>query len=575
VSAWAISAPHPQGDSTLAHVTAPDRAAAIAVGQEVKTLTGGQALVEMLKRQGVDTIFALPGVQLDGLFSALYDARSDFRIIHTRHEQATSYMADGYSRSTGKIGTCLVVPGPGLMNAMAGLATAYANNSSVLCLSSTIHSTMIEFGRGLLHEVPNQLGMVRSATKYAARAMTPQEIPAVFTDVVGHLLSGRPRPVEMEVPPDILFASGDVSLLPGVAAPERSAGDPDTLSKIAKLLGNAKSPLTIAGGGVIRSEAWRELLALAEMLQAPVVHTASGKGAVSDRHYLAQGELAEPTLVPKADVILGVGTRFVKGTGSALRPFTPEQTLIQIDIDEEEIGRNYANMIGLHADAKAALAKLVDLTASQNIHRDSREDELTAVKQAATAQANAVQPQSTYALAIRAELPDDGIAIEEKTQVAYWSDVGFPVYKPRTYITSGYQGTLGFGFTTALGVKVGNPDVPVVSINGDGGFGFTLNELSTAVQHNIAAVTIVFNDNAYGNVKRIQQEDLGGKVIASDLLNPDYMKLGDAFGIRTYRVETPDALRTALRESFNANEPTLIEVPVGPMPNHWKVLGLR
>jgi acetolactate synthase-1/2/3 large subunit len=548
---------------------------ALAEGHEMRTLTGGQALVEMLKRQGIDTIFGLPGVQLDGLFSALYDAKNDIRIIHTRHEQATAYMADGYARSTGKIGTCLVVPGPGLMNAMAGLATAYANNSTVLCLTSTIQSNMIEFGRGLLHEIPNQLGMVRSATKYAARAMTPHEVPAVFADVIGQLLSGRPRPVEMEVPPDIFFASGDVPLTPAVAAAERSAGDPDRLAKIAKLLGNAKSPLIIAGGGVIRSEASQELPLLAEMLQAPVVMTANGKGAVSDRHYLAQGELAEPELIPQADVILGVGTRFVKGTGSSLRPYSPEQTLIQIDIDEEEIGRNYANVIGLHADAKAALSELVDLTASHNIHRDSREEELLAVKRAATERANSVQPQSTYALAIRAELPDEGIAIEEKTQVAYWSDVGFPVFKPRTYITSGYQGTLGFGFTTALGAKVGNPDIPVVSINGDGGFGFTLNELSTAVQHNIGAVTIVFNDNAYGNVKRIQQDDLGGKVIASDLLNPDFLKLGDAFGIRTYRVETPESLRSVLRESFKANEPTLIEVPVGPMPNHWKKLGLR
>lgn len=559
----------------MAQVATPNRAADSAAGSDVQTMTGGQALVEMLKRQGIDTIFGLPGVQLDGLFSALYDAQNEIRVLHTRHEQATAYMADGYSRSTGKIGTCLVVPGPGLMNTMAGLATAYANNSSVLCLSSTIHSTMIDFGRGLLHEIPNQLGMIRSATKYAARAMSPQEVPAVFTDVIEHLLTGRPRPVEMEVPPDIFFASGDVSVFPAVAAPERSAGDPDTRLKIAKLLGKAKSPLIIAGGGVIRSEAWDELLALAELLQAPVVLTANGKGAISDRHYLAQGELAEPALIPKADVVLGVGTRFVKGTSSSLRPFKSDQTLIQIDIDEEEIGRNYANVIGLHADAKAALSELIDLVATHNVHRESREEELTAVKHAANTRAISVQPQSTFALAIRDELPDEGIIIEDKTQVAYWSDVGFPVYKPRTYISSGYQGTLGFGFTTSLGAKVGNPDVPVVSVNGDGGFGFTLNELSTVVQHNIAAVTIVFNDSAYGNVKRIQEEDLGGKVIASELLNPDYLKLGEAFGIRSYRVTTPEALRTVLRESFNSNEPSLIEVPVGPMPDHWKQLGLR
>jgi acetolactate synthase I/II/III large subunit len=558
----------------VAQVAAPSHDAVMAAGLDLRTLTGGQALVEMLKRQGIDTIFGLPGVQLDGLFSALYDAQSDIRIVHTRHEQATAYMADGYARSTGKIGTCLVVPGPGLMNAMAGLATAYACNSQVLCLTGQIQSNMIEFGRGLLHEVPNQLGMVRSATKYASRAMTPQEVPAVFSESVRQLLGGRPRPVEMEVPPDIFFASGEVQLLPAVAPPERPAGDPDTLKKIADLLAGAKSPLIMAGGGIISSGACDELFALADMLQAPVVLTANGKGAVSDRHYLAHGWLSEPDLIPKADVILGIGTRFVNGSNQ-LRPFTAEQKLIQIDIDEEEIGRNYANVIGALADAKSALGQLVDLVATRNSHRDSREKELTAVKQAAIARAETVQPQARFGLAIRAELPDDGIIIEEKTQVGYWSDVGFPVYKPRTYITSGYQGTLGFGFTTALGAKVGNPSVPVVSTNGDGGFGFTLSELSTAVQHNIAAVTIVFNDSAYGNVKRIQQEDLGGKVIASDLVNPDYLKLGDAFGVRTYRVNTPDALREVLRESFKANEPTLIEVPVGPMPNHWKKLALR
>ncbi len=545
-----------------------------ATGPDVQTMTGGQALVEMLKRQGIDTIFGLPGVQLDGLFSALYDAQNEIRLIHTRHEQATAYMADGYARSTGKIGTCLVVPGPGLMNALAGLATAYACNSQVLCLTGQIQSNMIEFGRGLLHEIPNQLGMVRSATKHASRAMAPQEIPSVFSESIRQLLSGRSRPVEMEVPPDVFFASGDVTLVPAVIAPERSPGDPDTLAKVAKLLGEAKAPLIFAGGGVIASEASNELLTLAEMLEAPVIMTRNCKGAISDRHYLAQGQLAEPALVSASDVILAVGTRFVDGNNSA-RSFATGQSVIQIDIDEKEIGRNYADVVRLQADAKAALGRLIDLAGQHNIKRDSRNDELSALKQAVKERVNGVLPQASFGLAIRAELPDDGIAVSEMTQVGYWSHIGFPVYKPRTYITSGYQGTLGFGFTTALGAKVGNPDVPVVSFNGDGGFGFTLNELSTAVQHNIPATTIVFNDSAYGNVKRIQQVDLGGKVLGSDLLNPDYLKLGEAFGIRAYRVTTPEALLTVLRESFNANEPSLIEVPVGPMPNHWKQLGLR
>ncbi|HET8524745.1 MAG TPA: thiamine pyrophosphate-dependent enzyme, partial [Thermomicrobiales bacterium] len=205
----------------------------------------------------------------------------------------------------------------------------------------------------------------------------------------------------------------------------------------------------------------------------------------------------------------------------------------------------------------------------------SREDELVALKARVAERVNNVLPHADYGLAIRAELPDEGIVVSEMTQVGYWAHVGFPVYQPRTYLTPGYQGTLGFGFTMGLGAKVGKPDSPVVSINGDGGFGFTLNELATAAQHNIGAITIVFNDNAFGNVKRIQKLDLGGKFLASDLQNPDYGKLADAFGVRFGRAGSADELRTVLREMIHADEPALIEVPVGPMPNHWKALGLR
>ena len=189
--------------------------------EPARRMTGGQALVEMLKREGVDTIFGLPGVQLDGLFSALYDAQDDIRVIHTRHEQATAYMADGYARTTGKIGVCLVVPGPGLLNATGALSTAYATNSPVLCITGQIQSNMIGVGRGLLHEIPNQLEMVRSVTKSSERAMTPEEIPGVFANAIRELRTGRPRPVEIEVPPDVFFAEGDVALVSTLAERER------------------------------------------------------------------------------------------------------------------------------------------------------------------------------------------------------------------------------------------------------------------------------------------------------------------------------------------------------------------
>ncbi|MEA2584969.1 MAG: acetolactate synthase large subunit [Thermomicrobiales bacterium] len=558
----------------VAQVTAPVREMDVPTADEKRTMTGGQALVAMLKRQGVETIFGLPGVQLDGLFEALYDERDAIRVVHTRHEQATAYMADGYARATGREGVCLVVPGPGLLNASAGLSTAYACNSPVLCLTGQIRSDLIEFGRGLLHEIPHQLEMVRSVTKHAARATTPEAIPSTIQEAFRQLRSGRPRPVEVEVPPDTLFAKAEVELLPPFGPRERPAGDSDLIDRAAKLLGEAETPLIFAGGGILRSGAWDELLALAELLQAPVILTSNAKGAISDRHYLAQSQLAERELSPRADVVLAVGTRFIGVVGEP-RQTVPGQTFIRLDVDDEEIERNQPADLAILADAKAGLAALADRATRYNRSRPSRESELVALKREIDERVNALQPQAGFAHAIRAELPDEGIIVGEMTQLGYWSNLGLPVYQPNTYLTPGYQGTLGFGFTTAMGAKVGRPEVPVVSINGDGGFGFTLNELSTLVQHRIGLVTIVFNDNAYGNVRRIQNVDYNGRTIASDLVNPNYLKLADAFGVTGRRAETPAELRIALRESIKADEPTLIEVPVDAMPNPWTALGLR
>lgn len=553
-------------------VQTSERAATVAA--EGHPVTGGQALVAQLAANRVDTIFGLPGVQLDGAFDALHAAREHIRVLHTRHEQGAAYMADGYARITGEVGTCLVVPGPGLLNAAAALSTAYASNSPVLCVTGQIQSDLIEFGRGLLHEIPNQLGMIRSVTKWAARATTPAVIPSLVNDAFVHLRSGRPRPVEIEIPPDTLVAAEAVATLPAAAPPRPNAGDPELVEQAAAVLAAAKRPLIWSGGGVIRGMAGEPLRDLAELLQAPVVMTANGKGALSDRHPLAQNILGGTTLLPEADVVLAVGTRFVD-PATASWGIPPGRTVIQLDVDPAEIGRNYSVTVGLVADAAAGLAALRERVAARGGTRSSRTAELVKLKDAVAERARAVGPQAEFAMAIRRALPDEGVVVAEMTQVSYWSNLAFPVYEPRTYVTPGYQGTLGYGFPTALGVKVGAPARPVVSVNGDGGFGFCLNELATMARHEIPVIAVVFNDNAYGNVLRIQQEQFDGRTIASDLRNPDYVALATAFGVPGRHAETPDALATAIGDSIKANEPTLIEVPFGPVPNPWRVLGLR
>ena len=544
------------------------------VAATTQRMTGGNALAEMLIRNGVDTLFGLPGVQLDGFFNALWARQDRLRVIHTRHEQATAYMADGYARVSGREGVCVVVPGPGLLNAAAALSTAYACNSPVLCVTGQIRSDLIDHGRGLLHEIHDQIGMIRHITKSAERAMTPGEIPGVVSKAFAELRSGRMRPVEIEVPPDTLFAEDEVALVGPSAERVLVTPDASRLEQAAQYLAGAKNPLIYAGGGVIRGKAWDELVRLAELLQAPVVMSANGKGSISDRHYLAMNQVAELELRPKADVVLIVGTRFLDNL-SQPRPMNPETMLLRIDIDEEEIHRDITPAVEMVGDAKAGLAALIDLLEQMVGERPSRQAEYEDLKRRVTERINSVMPQAGFGLAIRNALPDDGVVVGEMTQIAYWSNFAMPVYEPNTYITPGYQGTLGFGFCTALGAQIGKPGSPVVSINGDGGFGFALNELATMAQHEIPAIVLVFNDSAYGNVKRIQQVDLGGREIASSLRNPDYVKLAESFGVVGRRTETAAGLQTAIEESIMANEPTLIEIPVGPMPNPWTTLGLR
>lgn len=533
-------------------------------------MTGGQALVQSLIRQGLDVIFGLPGAQLYWAYDALAQAQDQIRHITTRHEQATSYMADGYARTTGKIGACLVVPGPGVMNALAGLATAYACSSPVLCIAGQIPSHEIGMGRGELHEVPNQLEMMGSATKWAGRAMRPEEISPLVREAFVHLRSGRPRPVGIEIPPDVLRATAAIEVL-GPEPVELPAGDPDLIEQAAKALGQARRPMIYAGGGVIQSGAWEALRVLAEMLQAPVVMTPEGKGAVSDHSYLAQSLTSAPELLPTSDVILVVGSRFFGPTNEKWGP-TAEQTVIQLDIDPEEVGRNYPPTIGIVADANLGLRALVDRVAAHNMVRESREEELTALKERIADRLFEVQPQAAYGEVIREAAGEDGIVIDGMTQVGYWSWAGMPVYEPRTFVTTSYQGTLGFEVATTLGAQVGNPDKRVIGFAGDGGFMYNVQELATAVQYGINATLIVFNDNAFGNVRRFQREAFDGRVFGADLVNPDFVKLGEAFGIDSRRAHGPEGLRAALREVEAVRGPALIEVPVGEMPSPWSLL---
>ena len=527
-------------------------------------MTGAQAIIKTLKKYGIDTIFGLPGIQLDNMFDALYHEDS-IRVIHTRHEQAAGYMAFGYAESTGKVGVCLVVPGPGLLNASAALSTAYATNTPVLVLAGQIRSDLIDKGIGLLHEVPNQLGMMESVAKWTASAPSPADAPALVHEAFKQLQTGRTRPVVLEMAMDVMGQKSEVKITERAHELVKPEGDPDLIEKAAKLLGKAKNPMIYVGGGA--KDAAIEVRELAESLQAPVTASISGKGAISDRSYLAQNRISARELWNEADAVLIVGSRMTGPVLMSNWPMADGRKIIRIDIDPKQIDLLLKPDVGIVADAGKCLNEMIKRVEKHNKPRLSREDELITAKKKSLKTFYEVQPLAAYTEVIRQELDDDGIFVPEMTQMGYFSWVWFPVYEPRTFIGCSYQGTLGYGFATALGVKVANPDKQVISINGDGGFLFTGQELATALLHKINLVAIIFRDNAYGNVRKIQDQSYGGRNIAVELHNPDFVKYAEAFGAAGMRAESPESLRDAIRRGFANDVPTLIEVPMGKAPD--------
>ena len=518
--------------------------------------TTGQAIARSLVENGVDTVFGIPGAHMYDFNDALYEKRNEIRFIHTRHEQGAGYMAYGYAKSTGRIGAYTVVPGPGVLNSGAALCTAYGANSPVLCLTGNIMSHLIGQGRGQLHELPDQLATMRGITKVAERIDHQSQTGTVMAEVIGKMLSGRQGPGAVEAPWDVFGMTGPELDLPETRRAANPQVNPDSIQAAAAILANAKNPLIMVGGGAV--DAGAEVAELAKALKAPVTSHRSGKGVVSDEHPNYLNFVAAFDYWKDTDVLIGIGSRLElefmrwKWLPKGLK-------VIRIDIDPTEMVRLKPD-VGIVADAKAGTAALTKAVGPSD--RAARTDEFAALNRNAKERFSTVQPQVNYLNAIREALPRDGFFVEEVSQMGFTARFAFPVYGPRQYVTCGYQDNLGFGFNTALGVKVGNPDKAVVSVSGDGGFMFGVQELATAVQHNIAVVAIVFNNNAYGNVLRDQKQAYSGRYIGSDLTNPDFVKLGESFGVKTYRVSSPGELKSAVSEALELNAPVLIEVPI-------------
>lgn len=521
-------------------------------------LTTGEAVAKSLILHGVDTIFGLPGAHLYDFNDALARESNALRFITTRHEQGAGYMAFGYAKSTGKTGVFTVVPGPGVLNASAALCTAYGATAPVLCVTGNVMSHMIGQGRGQLHELPDQLATLRGITGWAERIDHPTQAPNLVAEAFRQMHGGRIRPAAIEAPWDVFGKSADVDLDVNREIPPPPVPDEDHIKAAAELIRDAKNPLIIVGAGA--HDAPEEIEALARLLQAPVTAHRSGKGIVSDESPYGLLSTAAYEYWPKCDLVIGIGSRIeLIHFRWQWRPAGLKT--VRIDIDPTEMVRLKPD-VGVVTDAKLGTLALINELEKTIDKRDSREDEFLNYKRNAVAAVAQVQPQVGYLNAIRAALPPDGFFVEEITQTGFAARFSFPVYAPRQYVTCGYQENLGFGFTTALGVKVANRDKCVVSISGDGGFMFGVQELATAVQNRINLVAIIFNNNAFGNVRRDQMNLYDGRLLGADLVNPDFVKLAESFGAKGLRITSPKALEAALAEAFREDGPVIIEIPI-------------
>ena len=531
------------------------------------TTTIAELAVETLITNGINQLYCLPGVQNDHFFNALFDHTDAITPIQTRHEQGAAYMATGAALATGEPQAYCVVPGPGFLNTTAALSTAYALNAPVLALVGQIPTGAQGKGHGLLHEIPDQFGILERLTKTSHRVTGGEDAARHMVEAFTSLVSGRPQPVGLEIAVN-LWTQAVTAGIDDLAPPGRPAPvvDSDAIERAASMIAAAQTPMIVVGGGAQNDSGLARQLAA--RIGAPAVAFRTGHGVIPSDDPHSIGMPVAHSLWPDTDLVIGLGTRLQSQVMSW--GHDADMKIIHIDIDENQIGRSAPVDVGIHArlsDALPMLIRALDQTADPNHDWAARVADAKARRQAEYTER--LGPQLEWLGAIRDALPRDGIFVDELTQTGYVSRFAFPSFHPRSFISTGYQGTLGYGFATALGVAHARRDVPVLSISGDGGALFTISELATAVHHNIPLTTVIFNDHAFGNVRRLQMDNYDSRLIASDLSSPDFISLAESFGAQGLLATSPNQLRVAIETALLYDGPSIIEVPLSEVPSPW------
>jgi len=522
---------------------------------------GADVLVDGLALRGVRDLFGMPGSHSTTVYDAIGRSGA-IRTILIRNEQAGAFAADGYARVSGRPGVVCTTAGPGATNALTGVAECWADSVPILLLAGQVNADTLDRECGNYHEIDLE-GIFRPVTNWCGTARRPGQIPGLLGKAFQAMTWGRPRPSALFLPQDVMRLECSVTAdLPAFPPRPEPTVPLDAIARAAEILAGAERPIILAGGGALWSGAADEIEALARLLGAPIVTTLNAKGLIDERDPLSLGHarsIGARLALPHADVMLAVGCRFTEVFTDWRRMPVPK-TLIQIDLDPEQIGMNHPVVAGIVADAKAALRALLTMIPPSLDRRGW--DELWKEARAA----RLLKPEWLID-ALRASLPSEVPVFTDACEMGYRMQSDFPAHGPRRFFYPSNYIALGWAFPAAIGAAVALGDRPVVSVSGDGGFVMTAQELATAVRYRLRVIALVHNDSAYGAIKNIQNRVHQGRFLDVDLNNPDFLQLAAAYGVPGRRVQRPDDFQAAVRESLERDGPSVIEIP-----DNWRQL---
>ena len=543
-------------------------------------MSGAQALLESLERQKVDTIFGILG----GAILPVYDAlcgHKKIRHILARHEQCAAHEAEGFAKASGRVGVCMATSGPGATNLVTGIANAYMDSSPIVALTGQVPASGVNtsymIGRDAFQEA-DIIGITTAVTKYSFQPRSIAEVPIAVNSAFYIASTGRPGPVLIDMPKNVQAGIADIEMTDKIAIGGYKLNiepDPAKISEASDLLAKAQTPIILCGGGVIISGASDEIVQLSDLLMAPVATTFMGKGAIPETHPLSLGSIgmhgnpAANRLMGEADVLLAVGTRFGDRATANLDTFASNAKIIHIEIDDAEINKNIEVNVPIVADAKIALKMLLAAT-SKKLRKGEGKLWTKRVKEVKEKLSPLMKDlprdvvPKTLLFELRKLLPENGIITTEVGQNQMWSALYFKALKPRTFISSGGLGTMGFGFPAAIGAKVACPDRPVVDIAGDGSFIMSEQELATSVTEDIPVIVIVLNNSVLGMVAQWQRTLYERRYMAINLGKvPDMVKLAEAYGAQGFRVNSIPEFQKAVKTALSSKVTTVIDVPIG------------